>query len=358
VDYDITGDLLSDQAEEPEAADGLPPEAEEPVPVAEDASIDYSFDLDEEPGGAAEEEEAAEPATTPADSMHTEITGQFPIAEEAPSEEPDLSEPVGEDTVITGEYAVEIEEEEAVGEGSGTYADMLTDYSDDAVEPVKEESIAVSQEEIGETDITGEYEIATEEEEIGTEESSYVDALSDFGADEAETPQTEEEVETPQAEVEVEIPEAEEELEIESAAESAEESDFESDFDSDFTGGDIFEEEAEEEEPVKVDAPAEEEAAEEDDFLGLGSISKGSEEGGRFGGTTEVLFEGVNMDFDDQISKVTLAEVLLAQGKQEEALKLYEEVASEKGTTCWVSKRMSMLGAGDPAEQPAEPEEG
>ena len=85
-----------------------------------------------------------------------------------------------------------------------------------------------------------------------------------------------------------------------------------------------------------------------DDFLGLGKISgvagaSAASLEGRWGGTFEVLFDGVEMDFDDQIAKVTLAELFLAQGKKQEAKKLFSEVSSRKGTTYWVAKRLDLF---------------
>ena len=51
------------------------------------------------------------------------------------------------------------------------------------------------------------------------------------------------------------------------------------------------------------------------------------------------------MDFDEQVKNVTLAEVLLAQGKKEEAAELFNSVASQKGVTYWVEKRIRALKA-------------
>jgi len=137
----------------------------------------------------------------------------------------------------------------------------------------------------------------------------------------------------------------EDEIEIPGQDEGGEEERFVVGEDEGEDFGDIFGEFEEEEEPVKAEEkPREEESADEDDFLGLGSISGGGGEGDRFGATTEILFEGIEMDFDEQISKVTLAEVLLAQGKEEEASGLFREVSSRKGVTHWVSKRLSELG--------------
>ena len=86
----------------------------------------------------------------------------------------------------------------------------------------------------------------------------------------------------------------------------------------------------------------------EDDFLGLGGESKGTagvEEGkeSKLGQEAEVLFEGVEMSFEDQVADVTLAEVLLTMGKSSEAAEIFSGVAEKKGTTHWVAKRLSQL---------------
>ena len=56
------------------------------------------------------------------------------------------------------------------------------------------------------------------------------------------------------------------------------------------------------------------------------------------------------MDFDDQIAKITLAELLLAQGKKQESEKLFSEVSSRKGMTHWVAKRLDLLKTPTPGE--------
>ena len=99
---------------------------------------------------------------------------------------------------------------------------------------------------------------------------------------------------------------------------------------------------AEEESAVSVASPD----AGEDDFLGLSGVS--GEGGGTTGGVssaTEVLFEGVEMDFEEQISLVTHAEILLAQKRTGEAAELLQRVAEGKGETHWVAKRLRIFGA-------------
>lgn len=98
----------------------------------------------------------------------------------------------------------------------------------------------------------------------------------------------------------------------------------------------------EEEPAVSVASPV----TGEDDFLGLSGISgEGGGSSGGVGSATEVLFEGVEMNFDEQIALVTHAEILLAQKKNEEATELLKRVVDEKGETHWVAKRLRTFGA-------------
>jgi hypothetical protein len=86
-----------------------------------------------------------------------------------------------------------------------------------------------------------------------------------------------------------------------------------------------------------------EEEKEEDDFLGLGGlkpkVEKRQEEE-----QVEVLFPGIEMDFNKQIDIVTRAEILLAQGKKKEAAELFAQILAGKGVTSWVGKRLNQLG--------------
>ncbi|MFC1692283.1 hypothetical protein ACFL1R_02120 [Candidatus Latescibacterota bacterium] len=87
-----------------------------------------------------------------------------------------------------------------------------------------------------------------------------------------------------------------------------------------------------------------EEQEKEDDFLGLSGVTTGSASD-QGGAPTEILLEGVEMDFDEQVSQVTLAEILLAQSKQNEALEIFTYISEHKGTTPWVTKRLAELAA-------------
>jgi len=87
--------------------------------------------------------------------------------------------------------------------------------------------------------------------------------------------------------------------------------------------------------------PQKESKEEEDDFLGLGA----TKDTGGVGAGTEVLYEGVELAFDTQIKIATIAELTLAQGNFDEAKRLFEELADNKGVTSWVAKRLNMLGS-------------
>ncbi|MFC1541302.1 hypothetical protein ACFL50_02495, partial [Candidatus Latescibacterota bacterium] len=62
---------------------------------------------------------------------------------------------------------------------------------------------------------------------------------------------------------------------------------------------------------------------------------------------TEVVLEGIEMDAQEQITAVTRAELLLAQGKEKEAIELFEDISNQKGVTPWVSKRLGHLNIGE-----------
>jgi len=89
---------------------------------------------------------------------------------------------------------------------------------------------------------------------------------------------------------------------------------------------------------------------EEPDFLGLSGIPSKPEKSVKQPSPstrTDVLFDGVMMDFDDQIDLVTHAELLLAQGKRKEAAEIYHQLSENKGVTHWVSKRLRQLSVAD-----------
>lgn len=93
-------------------------------------------------------------------------------------------------------------------------------------------------------------------------------------------------------------------------------------------------------------APSTEQMEPENDFLGLSNLTGTvSDLPKKAAPKTEVIFEGVEMDFDEQIADVTLAELLLAQGKKKEAADLFMEVSKRKGITHWVAKRIRLLAS-------------
>lgn len=246
-----------------------------------------------------------------------EITGEFPAVADD-----DAREAVEIDDMLSEEKSVESAGEETV---NGEYAHILADFGgepdetagDDASLDEDAASLVMDGADIG----IGE----DDHDRSGT----YSDALAGF-TDEPESAADSDDAVT---------------------GDEDEETDGGLDFESDFSGDDLFSgDEDEELTAAAPPAPVQSEAkADDDDFLGLGGMSsEGGGDEGRFGGTTEVLSEGVEMDFDDQIGKVTLAEVLLSQGKHDDALKLYLEIEKKKGVTPWVTERLAMLqGHGD-----------
>jgi hypothetical protein len=86
---------------------------------------------------------------------------------------------------------------------------------------------------------------------------------------------------------------------------------------------------------------------EETDFLGLSGIPSKLEKSGKQFSRTDVLFDGVAMDFDEQINSVTLAELLLAQGKHKEAAEIFLKLTNQKGVTHWVTKRVRLLSTSE-----------
>ena len=351
ISFDESGVAVSDEIED-EGDDyasvlsqiegaGASEETGEPESDVTEMSAEESFEPDLL--GDDNEEEISTAEKTP----ETEITGEFlldteeeaSVSAEAEGEDTDevLTAEETPETEITGEFILDTEEEvETVSDtGGGSYEDALTSLDTDDVE-VTGESAVVEDEEVQietdkQTEISGEYAIREDEEAddiTGKDSGSQEDALSGFDTGEDEITG------------ESAVTEEESQVETVDETESAE---------SDFSGEDLFAgDEFGEEEPEEAAVAVKEETSEEeDDFLGLGGSGGEPGEGdeSRFGATTEVLFEGVEMDFDEQISSVTLAEVLLAQGKEEEAMELLEKVSSQKGTTHWVAKRLNLSTA-------------
>ena len=227
--------------------------------------------------------------------------------------------------------------------------EMIADEDDTAAEPVTEDSFSGTEMVIDDTDTLpgdgyaslldelGDDSAPQEAEESGEmdfleldDEDSLEDAdgdeLSFIGMDSDETEDS--------AEGEVSAP-AEDETE--------EDSDF-LEFDLDIDDEDTGAESTEEEQAVVVPSA---DTDEDDDFLGLSDDAGGGEKKSDdfdvdTGTFSEVLFEGIDMDFDDQALVVTRAELLLAQNKRDEALALYKQLA-DTGATHWVTKRIEEL---------------
>ena len=117
---------------------------------------------------------------------------------------------------------------------------------------------------------------------------------------------------------------------------------------SSLLGGD-GEDEADKGVTAEVKAAEEPAAEPEHDFLGLSSLgaapAEKKEEKKKARTKTEALYEGVAMDFDEQIAEVTRAELLLAQGKKKDAADIFIELSKKKGVTSWVAKRLRALAS-------------
>ena len=101
----------------------------------------------------------------------------------------------------------------------------------------------------------------------------------------------------------------------------------------------------------------ESEESEEEDFLSLEEDTSSGDDllagvtDVKESAPTEVMLEGIEMDAEEQISTVTRAELLLAQGKEKEAAELFTGISDKKGVTPWVSKRLSFLNIQGPTPE-------
>ena len=306
---DITLDM---DEPSPEAAET--PEEQEPYVISLE-------DITDEPDADAEEQPQAVQGSD-------EVTGTFePVAldtnsaEEEPEESADgyggLEMIVDEDDIA----AVPAEEDSFLGtamviddvdssSGDG-YASILDELGGDSVPQQEEES--------GEMDF-----LTLDEEDVSA--SGDGDELSFIGMDSDES-----------------VDSADGEFSAPADEETEDDSDF-LEFDLGIDDEDTGTDSSDEEQAVVVPSA---DADEDDDFLGLSDDDSGGEKKSDdfeidTGTYSEVLFEGIDMDFDDQALVVTRAELLLAQNKKDEALALYKQLA-EKGETFWVSKRIEEL---------------
>ena len=185
-----------------------------------------------------------------------------------------------------------------------------------------------------ESDESSSAEIAEEAEEVSSEEFAAEVEGGDKGSDKdvfEKLADTEYSIEDEEI-----VSDIDEEFSIPEEAESEEEA-VASDFSS-------------EEETFVISGVEKEETGElEEDFLKLDE--EAPSDGGILAGIAgvkqvpaiEVLLEGIEMDAEEQISAVTHAELLLAQGKEKEATELFTQVLENKGVTPWVSKRLGPL---------------
>jgi len=281
--------------------------AGETVPAEEDA----------EDAGIAES--PAEEAYT-AESPDEEVGDTVPVAGETEETAVTLDEDVsytdvlgglGSDDDDTGDEQVSGDMTAADESGEDSYSSALSDFESPAA------------------DITAEVPQLDFESDEKPEpaSASYEDALSGYSDDAIEiTGETEA----------VEITGEVEAVGDEAQVEAEEASSFESTFDEDDS---FFGSDEEEDVTAGESESGEKKGDEEDDFLGIGQITTDKTGGAA---AAEVLFEGIEMDYDEQISAVTLAEVLLAQGKNDEAEELFKKVQAQKGITTWVAKRLNL----------------
>ena len=208
----------------------------------------------------------------------------------------------GED--VAGSDVAIVESEAGADEG---YAAILGELdgdskSSDAEEPVEGDVLTLDDEEPGELSFAG---LDTADESVSDQDETTVESV----ADDMGEPEGEVNLDLGLGDTDVEAPEADEE-------------------------------------PAIIIPSSEEE--EEEDFLGLTDSGGKEQEKPDFldvdtGVSADVLFEGVEMDFDEQALMVTRAELLLAQKKKDEAARLFKEVAEKKGKTFWVEKRLQQL---------------
>ena len=113
----------------------------------------------------------------------------------------------------------------------------------------------------------------------------------------------------------------------------------------------------EETEETFVISGDESEESEEEDFLSLDEDTSSGDDllagvtDVKESAPTEVMLEGIEMDTEEQISIVTRAELLLAQGKEKEAAELFTDISEKKGITPWVSKRLGFLNIQGPTPE-------
>ncbi len=297
VDFDLS---FGEEEGEEQSAD-IVGETENPV--------DIFADGDDSPKSTDEDEEFA---------VSTAATGTFTVAAVDSADDVSYADILNEAADDTGEkedpssvkMKIDLSFSEDEGEtekedSADGYADVLAGFDGDEPETQEQETGVVDIDDVSES---AESEFSLDSEADVDDAPTYADTLAGFSTDTAETEDS---------------GDAEEEIGEEDMFS------FDEDEDEDEFAGGVQEEAAAE--------PAESER-DGDDFLGLGSLTKEGAEKKK----VEVLFEGIEMTFDDQVALVTKAEVLIAQGKAEEAEALFKDVSDKGGVTHWVAKRLNI----------------
>ncbi|MFC1485821.1 hypothetical protein ACFL55_02205, partial [Candidatus Latescibacterota bacterium] len=270
-----------------------------------------------------QEESEAETAYSPEVSYTGFIADEDQSGEEEIPSDVAEEEGVEEPAEAIGEYELDVEQEETEGEKATglSYADLIADEDVSEKQPAESEEVVLEFDEgQDETAATGEYLQEISEEEVVLDEA-------DLTLDEGEEELTLES----------------EDMDIETEEEEAKP--------------------AEEEEGIFVSGgDMDDEVTQEDDFLGLEDAGK--KEDDSFLGVSikehtlpEIMLEGIEMDAEEQTKLVTQAEVFLAQGKTEDAEKIYAQLAEEGGVTPFVSKRLKQFNIGKPKDEPVVDEE-
>ena len=315
---------------------------------------DYTSILGEIDG--AESTEAHDEKVT--DEIEIEETQEAP-AEETPEESiTPVEETIAEngETELSLDGILDVETEEAVPSAEDTFAEkeeaeislegIMGDESEEApqTEAVPAGEIILDTEE---SNLSYESLIEGEAEETLSEETSSEETLSEEPSGEPETYEIVDDSEPEEVSPEAEPEDTDQEKDV-----------LESLVEDEFSLTEENEEKAvtgefqaqEEEETFVISVGGDDET--EEDFLGLAEDTVSEKEddgllGGLTGGkqetTTEVLMKGIEMEVEEQISNVTLAELLISLGKGKEAAELLKNVSDKKGVTPRVSKLLEQL---------------
>jgi len=320
---------------------GLEGEADELKELNLDDISDLTFDdIAPEEMGVTEESEAEKESVSKTSPDKLEIDLEELEQETSSDYSSVLSEMENGETAETETESAEIDAAETKTEKIpvDTFSETITEEIPEAGEDtdvsyaslIDEETDESSAEESIEETSSEEFAVGAEGEDVGTDKGVF-EKLTD-----TEYSIEEEEI----------VSDIDEEFAILKEAKSEEE-DVVPDFSAEETTEETF----------VISSGGEEEPVEsEEDFLKLDEEVSSDE--GILAGVTdvkqvapvEVLLEGIEMDPEEQISAVTRAELLLAQGKEKEASELFAHVSENKGITPWVSKRLRRLNIQDSTE--------